>query len=183
MHTVFKYENEDWVVDNSVTLTSNPPKYNAYRLLDKKHMYIDCMEVLKYPVVKHIHPDEYYQFVNGYPANAAQVITGNGINGSGVITFAGTGKTVTEIYELDPLPPEQPKEPSETEDLKARVKQLEESMRIQSMMVPPGPDKNLKDDEWHVIFTDYRDLTTGVITKIRPQYASGMNALFKVKKM
>lgn len=195
LNRIFMYEGEEWAADESALLTSNPPKYSCYRLSDNKHMYIDTMELGKYTVVRFIHPGELMELLN--PGSSHGMITvssppGNytidgmvnplGASG-GIVTFApSTKKTITEIYDLDPLP--QPSnEPSEVEVLKERVKQLEESMKSQSMIVPAGPDKNLKDDEWHVIFSDYRNLETGIVTKIKPGYASGMNALFKVRKI
>lgn len=64
LNTVFVYEGEEWVADNSMLLTSNPPKYNCYRLSDKKHMYLETMEVSKYPIVRFMYPHDLYTFLN-----------------------------------------------------------------------------------------------------------------------
>lgn len=184
LNRIFMYEGEEWAADECVLLTSNPPKYSCYRLSDKKHMYIDTMELGKYTVVRFIHPGELMELLN--PGSSHGMITVSSPPGMSVV-FSDTfpKKTITEIYDLDPLPinDESKGTPTEVEELKERVKQLEESMLSQSMIVPAGPDKNLKDDEWHVIFSDYRNLETGIVTKIKPGYASGMNALFKVRKI
>jgi hypothetical protein len=72
---------------------------------------------------------------------------------------------------------------SETEALKKRIIQLEESMRIQNLFVPPKPDSSLAEDEWYAIFTNFNDTTTGTITKIPWGGGSNMTSVFKVKRI
>ena len=67
--------------------------------------------------------------------------------------------------------------------LKERIRQLEESMRKQKMLIPPSPDPTLAEDEWYAIFPDYRTLIDGRITKIPWQGGSNMTSVFKVKKI
>lgn len=45
------------------------------------------------------------------------------------------------------------------------------------------PDPSLEEDEWHVIFHDYRDLTKGIITKVPWPGGSNMVSTFVVKKI
>ena len=72
---------------------------------------------------------------------------------------------------------------SETEELKARVRQLEDSMRLQNMFVPEKPDPSLADDEWYAIFSDFQNTTTGTITKIPWRGGSNMTSVFVVKRV
>lgn len=44
-------------------------------------------------------------------------------------------------------------------------------------------DPTLEEDEWHVIFNDYRDLSSGVITKMPFQGGSNMTSTFIVKRV
>lgn len=71
----------------------------------------------------------------------------------------------------------------ETEELKKRVKQLEDSMRIQNMFVPEKPDPSLAPDEWYAIFSDFQNTTTGTITKIPWRGGSNMTSVFVVKRV
>jgi hypothetical protein len=71
----------------------------------------------------------------------------------------------------------------ETQKLKDRVKQLEDSFMKQRLALPPEPDPDLASDEWYAIFSDHRNLTQGVITKMPWQGGSNMCAVYKVKRI
>ncbi len=71
----------------------------------------------------------------------------------------------------------------EVQDLKKRIKQLEESIQIQGMFLPPKPDPTLAEDEWYAIFPNFQDLTSGSITKIPWGGGSNSTSVFKVKRI
>ena len=71
----------------------------------------------------------------------------------------------------------------EAEALRQRVKQLEDSMRMQNMFVPDKPDPSLADDEWYAIFSDFQNTVTGTITKIPWRGGSNMTSVFVVKRI
>lgn len=73
--------------------------------------------------------------------------------------------------------------PKDLEVRDKRIKQLEDSMRAQGLIVPQKPDETLAEDEWWAVFSDYRDVTTGVLSKIPPQSGSNMRSIFKVKRI
>lgn len=64
-----------------------------------------------------------------------------------------------------------------------RIKQLEDSFRHQKMFMPPEPDPTLAEDEWWAVFSDYRNTTTGTISKIPWKGGSNMTAVYKVKRV
>ena len=64
-----------------------------------------------------------------------------------------------------------------------RIKQLEESMKQQNMLIPDRPDPTLAADEWYAVFSNYQDLTSGYLTKIHPRALLGSSSLFKVKRI
>jgi hypothetical protein len=68
-------------------------------------------------------------------------------------------------------------------ELQKRIKQLEDSMRIQGMFIPEKPDPSLAEDEWYAIFSDFQNTTTGTITKIPWEGGSNMTAVYKVKRV
>jgi hypothetical protein len=72
---------------------------------------------------------------------------------------------------------------SEIMDLQKRIKQLEDSMRAQSMFVPDKPDPSLAEDEWYAIFSDFQNTTSGTITKVPWRGGSNMTAVFVVKRI
>lgn len=61
------------------------------------------------------------------------------------------------------------------------------SRPMSSLMFETRPrfevDHYLEEDEWHVIFNDYRDLSNGVITKMPFQGGSNMTSTFIVKRV
>lgn len=71
---------------------------------------------------------------------------------------------------------------SETDELKKRVSQLEQSMRLQNLFVPPKPDPSLAEDEWYAIFSNHNDTTTGTLTKIPWGGGSNTTSVFIVKR-
>ena len=70
----------------------------------------------------------------------------------------------------------------EVKKLEQRIAQLEESFRLQNLVVPPEPDPNLAEDEWHAIFSNYKNLTIGTLTKTPWQGGSNMTSTFIVKR-
>ena len=66
-------------------------------------------------------------------------------------------------------------------ELEARVRQLEASIKHQSLFLPPKPDTSLAEDEYWAIFTDYRDSNQGILTKIPWAGGSNRAAVYKVK--
>jgi len=64
MHIVFLYEGEEWVADSGLYLTSYPPKYNIYRLSDKKHEHMECQRVYSLPLIRHMNSGDLYKFLN-----------------------------------------------------------------------------------------------------------------------
>jgi hypothetical protein len=71
----------------------------------------------------------------------------------------------------------------EKRKLEDRIKQLEHSISIQKLFLPPEPDPNLASDEWYAIFSDYRNTTEGIITKIPWGGGSNNTAVYKVKRI
>lgn len=71
----------------------------------------------------------------------------------------------------------------ETKQLKERIKELEDSIKSQSMFVPPKPDPTLAEDEWYAIFSNWQNLTEGTITKIPWKGGSNATSVFKVRRV
>lgn len=67
--------------------------------------------------------------------------------------------------------------------LKARIEQLEKSLSRHGITIPREPDPTLATDEWYAIFSDYKDLTSGAITKIPWSGGSNATSTFKVKRV
>jgi hypothetical protein len=66
-YPVFEKDDEEYVADTSLTLTSYPPKYNAYRLKDRKHTYVLCSDVQgKKMMLESDFKDFMYGKSNGY---------------------------------------------------------------------------------------------------------------------
>lgn len=70
----------------------------------------------------------------------------------------------------------------ELEEAHARIAQLEKEFAQLHWAMPPKPDPNLADDEWHVIFADHTNLMSGTISKI--PWMGGLNttSTFVVKR-
>ncbi len=88
LHKVFLKDNEEWVADSSMTLTSNPPKNNIYRLSDKKHDYMFCHEIFGAPFVKWMTGAALYNFLN---PNSITSFGSSGVTHSIELNDAGLG--------------------------------------------------------------------------------------------
>lgn len=64
MHKVFLLDGEEWVANSLQLLTSIPPKYNAYRISDKKHAYLLCDTVHNAETVRFMDGGSLYLFLN-----------------------------------------------------------------------------------------------------------------------
>ena len=80
MCPVIFIDGEEWLVDQSMILTSNPPQYNIYRLSDKKHSYKFCHEVNPTTAIRFMSLGEVYEFLN--PGSTAVTIIGNSTSGT-----------------------------------------------------------------------------------------------------
>ena len=71
---------------------------------------------------------------------------------------------------------------NELEEAKARIAQLEKSFADLHWALPPKPDPNLAEDEWHAIFSDWQNLDHGLLQKIPWLGGSNMTSTFVVKR-
>ena len=69
-----------------------------------------------------------------------------------------------------------------SKELQDRIDQLETEFKNRNWNIPAKPDPTLAEDEWHVIFSDHKDLTTGTITKIPWQGGLNTTSTFIVKR-
>lgn len=60
LYSVFQLDGEDYVADITMTLLSNPPQYNAYRLSDRKHRFVFCSQV---SCDRYMYPNDFYKFL------------------------------------------------------------------------------------------------------------------------
>jgi hypothetical protein len=72
---------------------------------------------------------------------------------------------------------------SEEQKLRDRIAQLERDYELKGWLRPDEPDATLAEDEWYAVINDYRDKTSGYLTKIQPKAISNMSSVFKVKRV
>lgn len=76
------------------------------------------------------------------------------------------------VSQLQVKPAEQPKYLPDTS-----------AFLMPTLMDMVKPDPTLAEDEWYVVFSDYRDLSRGVIQKTPWMGGSNMTSTFKVKRI
>lgn len=119
LYPVFEINGEEYVADASAVLTMNPPQYNAYRLSDKKHIYIRCDSTSGRKIM---YPHDFHEWMYGKrKENQAQILGMNGEIVSSAVNF-----THDSTVQVDPVTHEKPKSTQEqVEELQERVKVLE----------------------------------------------------------
>ena len=75
LYPVFEIDGEEYVADTSMLLTSNPPQYNAFRLSDKKHVFVLCSKAYGSKVM---YPQDFYEFMHGKSAQTATITLSGG---------------------------------------------------------------------------------------------------------
>jgi hypothetical protein len=72
LYPVFEIEGEEYVADVNIVLTSDPPQYNAYRLSDKKHVHVKCLDTNGN---RFMYAYDFWEFMNGKTQSSMQVAT------------------------------------------------------------------------------------------------------------
>lgn len=65
LYPVIIIDGYDHVVDVSVILTSNPPKYKVYKLKDKELTYMFCSELALFQAIRYMHAHDFREWLNG----------------------------------------------------------------------------------------------------------------------
>lgn len=97
MNNVIEIHGDEYIVDSSVVLTSNPVKYNAYRVKDLKQVYISGGDIGSvYPVTRYSDYTELHELMYG-KSSSGFTITNN--SGTTIVNLNGNLTSTTGVIQ------------------------------------------------------------------------------------